>query len=73
MEITKELTWTSKSTDTIFILKNSDISKVYIRIDNTGDDSKKYAVSNDPSVICEEYFRLTPDEVKELLGLARQT
>lgn len=41
MEITKELTWTSKSTDTIFILKNSDISKVYIRIDNTGDDSKK--------------------------------
>lgn len=94
--VMKKLVWTSKSTGTIFILKNFDISmvvdrfpvletirdeygetaailvqftvEVYVKVDNTGDDSKDYAVSNDPSVICEEYFRLTPEEVMELEG-----
>lgn len=94
--VMKKLVWTAKSTGTIFILKNFDISmvvdrfpvlqtirdeygetasilvqftvEVYIKVNNTGDDSVDYVVSNDPEVICEEYFRLNPEEVKELEG-----
>lgn len=43
-------------------------NEVYVKVDDTGDESKDYNITNDPTVIAEEYMRLQPSEIKEIQG-----
>lgn len=48
------------------------ITDVYIKTDDTGDPDKDYARSTDPSVICEELFRLSESDLDILREIIPQ-
>lgn len=51
--------------DTVAVLVQY-TNEIYIKVDNTGDEEKDYAVTSDPEVIAKEYIRLDEDELKDL-------
>ena len=48
------------------------ITDVYIKTGNTGDIDKDYARSTDPSVICEELFRLSESNLDDLREIIQE-